>query len=305
MLFRDEVGELQCLHDQCPHRLAPLSDGRLTSDPETGEKRVECSYHGWQFSGCGRCTLLPQLDGDKPILPLYDASSYAVTEKQGIVYVFLGDKKDASSVPVPAVPELDEDGWIYEQDYMRDLPYDYTTLVENIIDPSHVPVSHHGTVQGDRSLAQPLETNLKRAPSVLHGDEGAATPPLPLAFSGETEVPLHASSRLSFTQQTVKQSVTFTAPSLLSYKFSVAADACAPIPSPPSEASHASWCGAAATLRPAGRCGASTWWRSTSRTTSSLTRTWRSCVAKRRDSRRCARTVGAARGAPAAAAPAT
>ena len=30
---------------------------------------------------------------------------------------------------------------VYEQDYMRDLPYDYTTLVENIIDPSHVPVS--------------------------------------------------------------------------------------------------------------------------------------------------------------------
>ena len=30
---------------------------------------------------------------------------------------------------------------------MRDLPYDYTTLVENIIDPSHVPVSHHGTSQ--------------------------------------------------------------------------------------------------------------------------------------------------------------
>lgn len=234
VLFRDEVGKLQCLHDQCPHRLAPLSDGRLTSDPETGKARLECSYHGWQFSGCGRCTLLPQLDGDKPILTLYDASSYAVTEKQGIVYVFLGDKKDASSVPVPAVPELDEEDWIYEQDYMRDLPYDYTTLVENIIDPSHVPVSHHGTVQGDRSLAQPLETNLKRAPSVLHGDGGAATPPLPLAFSGETEVPLHASSRLSFTQQTVKQSVTFTAPSLLSYKFSVAAgDACAlfyPIP---------------------------------------------------------------------------
>ena len=62
----------------------------------------------------------------------------------------------ADPTAVPRVPELDRDGWIYEQDYMRDLPYDYTTLVENIIDPSHVPVSHHGTVQGDRALAQPL-----------------------------------------------------------------------------------------------------------------------------------------------------
>ena len=37
--------------------------------------------------------------------------------------------------PVPRVEELDRDDWVYEQDYMRDLPYDYTTLVENIIDP--------------------------------------------------------------------------------------------------------------------------------------------------------------------------
>ena len=62
VLFRDENGVIQCLADQCPHRLAPLSDGRLATDPETGAKRLECSYHGWQFGGCGRCTKLPQLD---------------------------------------------------------------------------------------------------------------------------------------------------------------------------------------------------------------------------------------------------
>ena len=60
------------------------------------------------------------------------------------------------------------------------------------------------------------------------------SPDLPLGFVGQTEVPLHASSRLSFAQQKVVQTVQFTAPSLLSYKFSVpAGDACAlfyPIP---------------------------------------------------------------------------
>ena len=179
------------------------------------------------FSGCGRCTKLPQLEASKPILPLYDAASYPVAEVQGIVHVFLGDPALASSVQVPRVPELDLEGWIYEQDYMRDLPYDYTTLCENIIDPSHVPVSHHGTSQGDRALAQPLPVSFKR------GKTDAATG-LPLAFAGETEVPLHGSSRLGFKQQKAKQRVDFQAPSLLSYKFSVAAgDACAlfyPIP---------------------------------------------------------------------------
>ena len=33
--------------------------------------------------------------------------------------------------------------------YTSDVPYDYTALVENVVDPYHVPWSHHG-VQGDR-----------------------------------------------------------------------------------------------------------------------------------------------------------
>ncbi len=30
--------------------------------------------------------------------------------------------------------------------YTRDLPYDYTALVENLLDPDHVPWSHHGVI---------------------------------------------------------------------------------------------------------------------------------------------------------------
>ncbi len=233
VLFRDHnSSSVQCLADQCPHRLAPLSDGRLVVDEEMGTTRVECSYHGWQFAGCGACTKLPQIESGKPILSLYDARAYPCSVSQGIVYVFIGDAALAESVEVPRVPELDREGWIYEQDYMRDLPYDYTTLVENIIDPSHVPVSHHGTVQGDRSLAQPLTTKVrlraaapvaalpacKRSPrrstslAKVRISAEAADGTKPLGFAGMTEVPLHASTRLSFAQQKAEQRVEFSAP---------------------------------------------------------------------------------------------
>ena len=36
--------------DQCPHRLAPLSQGRV--DEKTGH--LMCSYHGWQFDPQGQ-----------------------------------------------------------------------------------------------------------------------------------------------------------------------------------------------------------------------------------------------------------
>ena len=228
VLFKDkQSGEVRALHDQCPHRLAPLSDGRLTTDGTTGETVVECSYHGWQFEGkCGTCTKLPQLEASKPIRDFYGAQPYPIQEAQGIVFVYLGaNASRAEKLPLPLVPELDQEGWIYEQDYMRDLPYDYTTLVENIIDPSHVPVSHHGTVQGDRSLAQHIDTSVR---SASKGTPSAVASTAGVGFEGITEVPLHASTRLSFTQQKAQQRVVFTAPSLLQYHFSVSAgNACA------------------------------------------------------------------------------
>ncbi|NJK29744.1 MAG: Rieske 2Fe-2S domain-containing protein, partial [Acaryochloris sp. SU_5_25] len=45
-------------HDQCPHRLAPLSEGRI--DDQTGQ--LMCSYHGWQFNAEGHCTHIPQAE---------------------------------------------------------------------------------------------------------------------------------------------------------------------------------------------------------------------------------------------------
>jgi phenylpropionate dioxygenase-like ring-hydroxylating dioxygenase large terminal subunit len=39
--------------------------------------------------------------------------------------------------------------------YTRDLPYGWDSLVENLIDPSHVPFAHHG-LQGKRDDAIPI-----------------------------------------------------------------------------------------------------------------------------------------------------
>ena len=48
-------GAWRCTVDRCSHRLAPLSEGRLTDDG-----CIECPYHGWAFDGGGACTRIPQ-----------------------------------------------------------------------------------------------------------------------------------------------------------------------------------------------------------------------------------------------------
>ena len=62
-------GRWVALEDSCPHRRAPLSQGRLLTerDPVTGaieRTSLECSYHGWVFGGVqGKCSKIPQLSG--------------------------------------------------------------------------------------------------------------------------------------------------------------------------------------------------------------------------------------------------
>ncbi|CAM9509566.1 unnamed protein product, partial [Phaeothamnion confervicola] len=46
-----------CYEDACPHRMAPLSEGRVERDGS-----LMCAYHAWRFAGPdGRCVDIPQV----------------------------------------------------------------------------------------------------------------------------------------------------------------------------------------------------------------------------------------------------
>lgn len=146
--------------DVCPHRLVPLSEGRLN---RAGE--LECPYHGWSFNGSGQCTAIPQADpataASACASPRSRCRSYATATGQGLLFVFAGDPDQAAAVPLPLVPPLEEPGWLLE-DTFRDLPMDALTLLENVLDVSHVPFTHHRTV-GRRENAAPVLAELNSA----------------------------------------------------------------------------------------------------------------------------------------------
>ena len=144
--------------DVCPHRLVPLSEGRVN---ERGE--LECPYHGWSFAGDGRCTAIPQATAQQAESACASARShcraFATAEAQGLLFVFAGDPQAASAVPLPLVPLLEQPGWLVQGTF-RDLPMDALTLLENVLDVSHVPFTHHRTV-GRRENAAPVEAELQ------------------------------------------------------------------------------------------------------------------------------------------------
>ena len=150
-------GRWRAFADVCPHRLVPLSEGRVN---ERGE--LECPYHGWSFAGDGACTTIPQATAEQAASacasPRSHCRGFATAEAQGLLFVFAGEAGRAGAVTLPLVPPLDEPGWLVQGTF-RDLPMDALTLLENVLDVSHVPFTHHRTV-GRRDNAAPVEAEL-------------------------------------------------------------------------------------------------------------------------------------------------
>ncbi|MBD2432030.1 MULTISPECIES: Rieske 2Fe-2S domain-containing protein [Fischerella] len=152
VLFKNQQGNFTCLQDCCAHRAAKLSDGRVT------DGKIECLYHGWQYGGDGKCLYIPQLPADAKIPTKACVQSFLTVERQGILWVWPGKLEIAEIESIPIVPVLDKPGYIHT-DYMVDLPHDQTYLIENVLDPAHVSIIHHGS-QGNRKDAQPLEIEI-------------------------------------------------------------------------------------------------------------------------------------------------
>ncbi len=53
VIFRTSGGQVAVLQDRCPHKLLPLSKGRLINN------EIECGYHGSVFGADGKCTRIP------------------------------------------------------------------------------------------------------------------------------------------------------------------------------------------------------------------------------------------------------
>lgn len=145
-------GELIGLTDRCPHRAAKLSDGQMI------EGKLECLYHGWQFGREGECLHIPQLSADRTIPTKARVRSHKVVERQGLIWIWPGVAELADEQTIPTIPQLDQPGFICS-DKLTELPCDISYVIEHMLDPAHIHITHHGN-QGNRAKAQPLEMEI-------------------------------------------------------------------------------------------------------------------------------------------------
>jgi phenylpropionate dioxygenase-like ring-hydroxylating dioxygenase large terminal subunit len=142
---RDRQGVPFALHDACPHRGMPLSQGHFDG------QQVECSYHGWRFDGhTGQCQLIPSLTADQKLkIDRIYAGSYACQERDNFIWVFIPEpaapgagfsKAAEPPIPPPRVPVFSEK---YKLAYLTaDLPCSVDHGIIGLMDPAHGPFVH-------------------------------------------------------------------------------------------------------------------------------------------------------------------
>lgn len=185
VLWRDGSGKWRCFEDACPHRLAPFSEGRVESDGT-----LLCSYHAWRFNGDGNCVSIPQSKDEQTEAkhcsnPKSCAIAYPTQERQGLLWVWAESGSNAqleSELRTPRlIPELEnyseKEVQLFQN--VRDLPYGWDIFMENVMDPAHVPVAHHGIIGNRYKDAKYFDMIRVRDMSTEEGFSFEVTPTAP------------------------------------------------------------------------------------------------------------------------------
>lgn len=144
VLFRDNLGQAQCLADRCPHRYAPLSAGRVRDDGT-----LACPYHGWYFDGQG--------SGCSPTIPNLrcQTESLQTVERHG--YVWIGNR-DVSADTIPCI-----DDPLYKLAGADSTVFNAPlhVVLDNFSEDEHTPFVHHrlGWSESEAPLVKFNSTN--------------------------------------------------------------------------------------------------------------------------------------------------
>ena len=154
LIARGTDGTVRAISDVCPHRFAPLHKGIREGDS------IECPYHGLRFDLDGRCVRNPHGSGRIPAAA--NLHAYPVVERQGVVWMWPGDPAAADESAIVDLRLIPRKGAPIAGHL--EMAVDYRLVIDNLLDLSHAPYLHPGTLAparmareshfdaGDRSL---------------------------------------------------------------------------------------------------------------------------------------------------------
>ncbi|KAJ8483896.1 hypothetical protein OPV22_016381 [Ensete ventricosum] len=130
VIFRGKDGNPGCVQNTCAHRACPLHLGSVN------EGRIQCPYHGWEYSTDGKCEKMPStrmLNVRIRSLPCF--------EHEGMIWIWPG-----SAPPTDTLPSLQPPtGFMIHAEIVMELPVEHGLLLDNLLDLAHAPFTHTTT----------------------------------------------------------------------------------------------------------------------------------------------------------------
>ena len=138
--FRDTQGRLGVLDHRCAHRCASLFFG-LNKD-----NGIRCVYHGWKFDVTGQCIDMPNVPPHQDSKQRVKVKSYPVTERYGLIWIYMGERAVA-----PPFPDFELNDLQPDEINVRLIQQEYNWLqgLENDLDTSHFGFLHLGGIDAE------------------------------------------------------------------------------------------------------------------------------------------------------------
>jgi phenylpropionate dioxygenase-like ring-hydroxylating dioxygenase large terminal subunit len=108
-------------------------------------------YHGLLFDPSGRCVDVPGQDRIGPNLKL---RAFPVIERDKLIWIWMGDASKADPALIPDAHWLDDPAWRALPGYLHYDRANYVTIMDNLLDFSHLGYVHESTLGGGRVSAE-------------------------------------------------------------------------------------------------------------------------------------------------------
>ena len=157
VLYRQADGRAVALEDRCCHRDLPLSMGEVCGD------RIVCRYHGLAYDHSGRCVHIPVQDHIPEGARVH---SYTLIERDGVVWIWMGDPARADPAHIVPYPWHQDSAWAHSRGYFR-IAGHHQLINDNLMDLSHVGWVHRNTIGGTPAAHSKARMKTERAGDVV------------------------------------------------------------------------------------------------------------------------------------------
>ena len=139
VVWRGSDGVVRAAIDRCPHREAPLSEGKVVAGC------LVCPYHAWSFDGSGACVAVPSSGPDAAIASAASLDLLGVRERYGLIWLCVGTPTGEP----PAIAQDTDPSYRRLTSGMETWRVSATRMADNFCDVAHFPYVHAGTIGPD------------------------------------------------------------------------------------------------------------------------------------------------------------